>query len=417
VLVNSKPSRQLVAVLITLLAAGPAAAEIPLARANGWNLTLDGRLNTFGSFSQGDAQPSGVASWTGVEDKSASTDRITMTRMRGGFLNNVLGFNLIKQLSPDLRVTGRFATWVGVSQERSKTDNPGLDAREVYVRLEGSWGGLLAGRNLALFERGAIRLDYELQHANGLGHPCAIRTVRGGACGYAGHGLLFPAYSAGLVYNTPVLAGFQLSAGLYDPAVISDRQYERTPYPRIEAELTFDPLPGLGLFVDGLWQRIGNNADPLLNPDVAGIAAGGRVGLGPLAAGFAYYTGQGLGLYIPMENSPLFADEEGVLRKTHGYVGMVSATVDQTKIAAGAGVSRLMTTLTESEPFATLTIPRRQLGISAGFYQGFYETLTLALEYFRGNYRWYDSTDATSGAVRKNEQTVHFVNVGLTMIF
>jgi hypothetical protein len=417
VLVNSKPSRQLVAVLITLLAAGPAAAEIPLARSNGWNLTLDGRLNTFGSFSQGDAQPSGVASWTGVEDKSASTDRITMTRMRGGFLNNVLGFNLIKQLSPDLRVTGRFATWVGVSQERSKTDNPGLDAREVYVRLEGPWGGLLAGRNLALFERGAIRLDYELQHANGLGHPCAIRTVRGGACGYAGHGLLFPAYSAGLVYNTPLLAGFQLSAGLYDPAVISDRQYERTPYPRIEAELTFDPLPGLGLFMDGLWQRIGNNADPLLNPDVAGIAAGGRVRLGPLAAGFAYYAGQGLGLYIPMENSPLFADEEGVLRKTHGYVGMVSATVDQTKIAAGAGVSRLMTTLTESEPFATLTIPRRQLGISAGFYQGFYETLTLALEYFRGNYRWYDSTDATTGAVRRNEQTVHFVNVGLTMIF
>jgi hypothetical protein len=118
-----------------------------------------------------------------------------------------------------------------------------------------------------------------------------------------------------------------------------------------------------------------------------------------------------------MENSPLFADEEGVLRKTHGYVGMLSATVDQTKIAAGAGVSRLMTTITETEPFATLTIPRRQLGISAGFYQGFYETLTLALEYFRGNYRWYDSTDATSGAVRKNEQTVHFVNVGLTMIF
>jgi hypothetical protein len=358
-----------------------------------------------------------VASWTGIEDKSATTDRITMTRMRGGFLNNVLGFNLVKTLSPDLKVTGRFATWVGVSQERSKTDNPGLDAREVYLKLEGPWGGLLAGRNLALFERGAILMDYDIQHAEGLGHPCAIRTVRGGACGYAGHGLLFPAYSAGVVYNTPVLAGFQLSAGVYDPAVIPDRQYERTPYPRLEGELTFTASEILSLFLDGLWQRIGNNADPLLNPDVAGVAAGGRVALGPFTGGIAYYAGQGLGLYIPMENSPLFADEEGVLRHGRGYVAMASFALAQTKIAAGAGVSRLATTLTESEPFATLTIPRRQMGMSAGLYQGFYETLTVALEYFRGSYRWYDSTDATSGAVVKNEQSVHFVNAGLTLVF
>jgi hypothetical protein len=73
--------------------------------------------------------------------------------------------------------------------------------------------------------------------------------------------------------------------------------------------------------------------------------------------------------------------------------------------------------VTESAPFATLTIPRRQMGISAGIYQGFYDTLTLALEYFRGNYRWYDSTDASSGAIIRNEQTVHFINAGLTLVF
>src|SRR5260221_1001640 len=28
-------------------------------------------------------------------------------------------------------VTGRFSTWVGVSQDRSKLDNPSLDAREL----------------------------------------------------------------------------------------------------------------------------------------------------------------------------------------------------------------------------------------------------------------------------------------------
>jgi hypothetical protein len=405
------------AVAAMVLGAGEAAAEIPLTRAAGWSLTMDGRLNTFGSFSQGDAQPTGVANWTGIEDKAATTPHIMMTRMRGGFLNNILAFNLIKELSPTLKVTGRFGTWVGVSQERSKTDTPGLDAREVYVKLEGPWGGLLAGRNLALFERGAIQLDYDIQHGYGLGHPCAVRTARGGACGYAGHGLLFPGYNAGIVYNTPVLAGFQLSAGAYDPAVIPDRQYERTPYPRLEGELTFTAGSVLSVFVDGIWQRIGNNADPLLNTDASGVAVGGRITARALSLGGAYYRGQGLGLYVPMENSPLFSDEHGILRQTRGYLGLASLTFGQTKIAGGAGVSRLLTTMTESEPFATLTIPKQQTGVSAGVYQSFYDTLTLALEYFRGTYRWYDSTEPTSGAVVDNRQTVNFFNVGLTLIF
>jgi hypothetical protein len=399
------------------LIGGPAAAEIPLTSGNGWNLSLDGRLNTFGSFSQGDAQPSGIASWQGIEDKAATTDRIMMTRMRGGFLNNILAFTLTKELSPTLKVKGRFGTWVGVSQERSKTDTPGLDAREVYVKLEGPWGGLLAGRNLALFERGAIQLDYDIQHGYGLGHPCAVRTARGGACGYAGHGLLFPGYNAGVVYNTPLVAGFQLSIGAYDPAVIPDRQYERTPYPRVEAEVTFAFQQYLGLFLDGIWQRVGNNADPHLNTDAAGVAIGGRLTLGPLTTGLAFYQGQGLGLYIPMENSPLFSDEHGILRQTRGWVALAGVTIGNTKIAGGAGASQLYTTITETEPFPTLTIPKQQVGISAGVYHTFHGVIVVAVEYFRGTYQWYDSTDPTSGAVRENRQGVNFFNAGLTLLF
>ena len=64
-----------------------------------------------------------------------------------------------------------------------------------------------------------------------------------------------------------------------------------------------------------------------------------------------------------------------------------------------------------------MTIPKQQSGISAGIYQAFYQTLTVALEYFRGTYRWYDSTDPTSGAARQNRQTVIFFNVGLSLTF
>jgi len=119
-----------------VLTSREAAAEIPLANANGWNLTLDGRFNTFISFSKGDQQPPGIPAWSGgVEDRDAGTGSIQTTRIRSGFVENVFGFTLVKQLSANLKVTGRFAPWVGVAQERSKTDNPSVDVRDVYTLL------------------------------------------------------------------------------------------------------------------------------------------------------------------------------------------------------------------------------------------------------------------------------------------
>src|SRR5258708_3085491 len=222
-----------------LLGATRTRAEIPLTKYNDWQLTMDGRLNTFFSYSFGDAQPISVPTWQGIEDRAAGTDHIAMARIRSGFISNVLGFTVRRPLSETNTLTGRFAIWVGVSQARSKSDNPSLDAREVYMKVEGPWGGMLAGRNLALCRRGAILLDYDIEHAYGLGHPCSIRTVVGAACGHAGHGLLFPGYNAGIVYNTPELGGLQLSAGAYDPAVQPGKNIDRPPPPRGEAQTPF----------------------------------------------------------------------------------------------------------------------------------------------------------------------------------
>jgi len=45
-----------------------ASAEIPLASAKGWELSLDGRLNTFLSVAFGDALPAGEQIWQGFYD-------------------------------------------------------------------------------------------------------------------------------------------------------------------------------------------------------------------------------------------------------------------------------------------------------------------------------------------------------------
>jgi hypothetical protein len=404
-----------------LLHSGNAGAEIPLGKAKGWDVSLDGRLNTFISFSQGEAQPAGVPLWAGgVEDRDATTGNIAMTRVRSGFVTNVFGFSLVKQLVPNLKVTGRFATWVGVSQDRSKTDNPSLDAREAYMKLEGPWGKALLGRNLALFGSGGISIDYDMLHGFGLGHPCGVRRVSGGACGFAGHGLLFPGFNAGAVYTTPSLGGLELSAGLYDPAAVSERTYERTPLPRVEAQLMFRVPKYFHVYAEALWQKIGKNENKDQNPDSIGMAAGAGVTVGPLAVGGGLHMGKGLGLYVPMENSPLYSDQDGILRASRGFFGIASVKLADndlydTKIGAGAGVTQLDMTASESEPFTALNIPKQQLGISLGFYQGFNRTIVFALEYFRGQYQWYDSIDPATMDRKENTQGVNFINTGATL--
>jgi hypothetical protein len=51
-----------------------------------------------------------------------------------------------------------------------------------------------------------------------------------------------------------------------------------------------------------------------------------------------------------------------------------------------------------------------------GLYQTIFDQLTWALEYFRGQYAWYDYRDST-GNVAQPKQAVNFVNTGLTLVF
>src|SRR5436190_5955470 len=226
--------------LAALLAPRPARAEIRVAERNGWVLTTEGRLNSFMSIARGDAIPANEQNYTGLDDEQTPDHTLESARVRTGFIASVLGFDLRSQLSETVAVHGRVSLWLLASAQRSEGDEPAVDAREAFFKIEGAFGGFLAGRAMGLFSRGAILGDYELEHAYGMGHPCSTKVTSVGACGHAGFGILFPGFHAGLVYNTPVLAGLQLSAGLFDPAALNEGAYRRTPLPRAEAEATFN---------------------------------------------------------------------------------------------------------------------------------------------------------------------------------
>jgi hypothetical protein len=414
----------------TVLAERDAAAEFELASSHGWTLTSDGRVNIFLSIARGAAIPKNEQNYTGLDEEATPDNTIESSRMRTGFMMSILGFNLNKTLAPGLAVKARVGLWMLASSGRNyAADEPPVNSREVYFKIEGPWGGFLGGRAMSIFSRGAILIDYDIEHNYGLGHPCTTRSVSGGACGHSGFGVLFPGFHAGAVYNTPDLGGLQISAGLYDPSALGEGAYRRTPLPRVEAEVSFKAENHFRAFAGALWQRVSRNktvTDPVTmmdtpasqDVDATGVSYGLMATAGPVNVGFSGYFGKGLGLYTPLEDNPInIISSTGELRKQNGYYGAASLTFGETKVAGGVGISRL-TRADEDPPDTGNSItPKQQLGYSVGFYQGFNRTVVAALEYFRAETTWFDRGEPMGAdlAIVRPRQSVNFFNVGATL--
>ena len=423
--------------LTTALVHRDAAAELSIVKSNGWDLTLDGRVNGFLNYSYGDATPPAVAQWTAglFQPSDPNSGKIEEVRIRSGFVQDVLGFGLKKNVAEGYTLVARLALWMGASNEPKPVlgQQPDVEAREAYVRVDAPWGSVQAGRDLGLFGRGGILMDADIVHGTGMGFPCSTQEVLGGACGFAGHGVLFPAFNAGLLYNTPNLAGVKVTVGLYDPSVNSERNYTVTPYPRIEGQVAYNYGDMFKVFGEAMWQRLINgnpvmdmNGNPVKDAsgkpedqvaDATGVAAGAQLNVGPLQVGGSFYEGTGVTLIIPIFNTPIISDANNVLRNGLGFAGMASLTFGGTKIAGGAGVSELKLTPYEMEPYAQIVPPKQQLGISIGLYQTFWKSLTWAVEYFRGQYTWYKYQSMAGAPIVTPTQNVNFVNTGLTLVF
>ena len=256
--------------VVVMAGASAARAEIAVYENDTWKLSFDGRTAAFYSYEWGDAQPhfsletiqqnggtppamAGNLVWSSFTDTSDQRSRnvlqtgvangevcsFTTSRVHSGFVGNLLGFTARKKLSQDSAI-GRISLWWPVETDRYRGySSMSPDPRESYAKLEGPWGGLLAGRSLALHDRGGTLIDFFYVDGNAVGSPCSANG-QGPLCGFIGYGYQFPGFNAGIL-NTPLAGGFQLTAGIYDPAVIgqSTATLDILPYPRVESEATY----------------------------------------------------------------------------------------------------------------------------------------------------------------------------------
>jgi hypothetical protein len=469
----------------SLLLPRAAHADVTLVDKDGWSVFMNGRAQLFFNYNKGDGFPRPandaymnpvVAQGGGLEegdieydegaDPSVVQGRIEELRLRTGFVGNVLGFGVTKQLSETTNLTGYSAvTLYPDSTDRRKYREGRPDWRETFLRITAPWGTLTAGRTLVLFSRGATEITYLYGFKYGLGWPGSVNSKSGNGpgAGHVGFGVMGNGFGAGLAYATPSLGGLQLTAGIYDAnSYPSSAVWGRTKWPRPEAEVTYEMKIGdLGMFKvfgNGAYQKIyqsnGHN-----DATIWGTGFGGRLELGPFHLGLAGHLGKGAGLNFALEPNPAIfhiVTEEPVLQKfrdVSGYYAQAMFSPAETfDIMAGFGATSVAllpedkvdarydndgddpdndgltaegtpatprsnddTATPGNDPVMDRPI-KQQMGISAGVTVHLDDNLHLAFEYFRAMFEWYKPTHAPAG-YEAPMQKFHVANAGITYDF
>jgi hypothetical protein len=432
--------------IASVCASSVALAEVTLVKSDGgWEFSTTGRLNSFLSWAKGDNMPvaplstNGTgplyqfksAGGTGVPDTPGSSDNIYgpdgMTvightqgtvdamRVRSGFVGNVLGFGLHRNLTETTRFTGVISIWSIVeSVDRRKYFPDYGDVREGYMKLEGNWGSFLAGKALTLFDRGATEADFLYMHGYGLGYPGSI-GVSGPAAGMIGFGVLASTFSGGFVYATPHIYGVQLSVGGYDPASLVGSRLERTGAVRPEFELTVDEALGtvgkVHLFFNGTWQKLYARQQPdSFSATAEGVGFGGRVELGPVHLAAGGHTGKGLGLTFALEPSESTYSDKSELRTSRGFFGIGQVVLAKFDVNLGFGQTKVVPLADDlvanaMTGYPTYSLIYTQTGYFGAVVYHAADWLHFDADFMYADFKW------TAG----DRQKISFINAGTTV--
>lgn len=495
-----------VAVLASsFFASVPASADVTLIEKDGWTVFTNGRIQTFFNYTQGDGYPSasiedrqaidpatgapltttdadgntvpqmntgitdgnnnsvtlkggGVHPSAGLLDQEPNQGgKVQELRIRTGFVGNVIGFGVKRQVTPTLSITGYYAMTTVINTSNRRKYLPVLvDARETHATIEGSFGSLRFGRQATLYNRGATELTYLYGFAYGLGWPGNISDVGdlngNPGSAHVGFGVLANGFGGGVVYGTPNLAGLKLDVGLFDSLSFPGTLWERNRWPRPEAEMTFETpfndQMGMKLFVNGMYQKLYARDSPK-SDSLYGVGGGVRFDLNPFHIGFAGHYGKGIGLSYALDPNDIIIDDSpgenrtGDLRSFLGYYGQAMLSLGEMNllpldIHAGYGVTDVIlldtdqTDLVDDDmnpatpAFNDDSIPQKvdspgfvplktQTGISAGLTYHITDNLHAHTDVFLASFKWATITPApTDGSPAQPEQNFIVTNLGLT---
>ena len=354
---------------IASIAAVPrtAHAQLTMQMSNGWSLSFSGNVNAF------EVQSIGIDSVNSILYGIANPGEGTVNRVRTGLLPAFAVFDVKGKEGPvDLGVHFGFAPQIQTGSSCSSSggqqhDNFGcgtqagaqIDMRQVYLTVGGSWGQILAGREIGLYQRQNILTDMTL---TGVGASGGQTGAGGTTLGRIGFGYTYPNFNAQITYSTPATMDVQWSIGLFDPSALNGEgtvQANFTKIPRIETELSWTgkmgtPAAGAAsnkvmVWVGGVWQEasfagfVPSGASDSTR-SAEGADFGVKFDIGQLSIVGSGYYDEGVGTTLMFTTTAGF-DATGQGRKSFGYIGQIQFKIDpKWTVGASLGASNLLLT-------------------------------------------------------------------------
>ena len=287
--------------------------------------------------------------------------------------------------------------------------------RQVFLTVGGTWGQILAGREIGLFNRQNILTDQTLF---GIG---ATGGINGGGTtlGRIGFGYIYPQFVAQMTYSTP--AGRPDAAvDRYLPAVVARgpddaprrRRYNQTQVPRVEGELVYSSGNVKG-WVNGTAQNAKNTSN---DESKTAVGAGGglRFGNAMFSLTGSGYWGKGIGTTLQFNGvnsgggsavDGLGVGDDGELRTSYGFIGQITVTPANSKVTLAGSFGSSYLKATDGEA----AFKTENSLISGGIYYQATKSLKVVGE---GNYAW---TKNKESAADKNKTFAP--TIGLMLFF
>jgi hypothetical protein len=332
---------------LALGAANAAEAQLTMQMSNGWTFSFSGNVNAFLVYEKEDDGGTTVTPGGIVGNSSESA-----TRIRTGLLPAFAVFDAKgKEGETDLGVHFGFAPQIqcgpgnSVNGQLHDCFGAQIDMRQVYLTVGGSWGQILAGRELGLFGRQNILTDQTLFGIGATGGQLSGGTT----LGRIGFGYIYPQFKAQMTYSTAAGRPFQLSVGLFDPA--TNPPYTTIEVPRLEAEAVYSK-DNTKIWGGALLQSNKTPGDGGETATAYGLSGGVRFGGARFSLTGSGYWGSGIGTTLMFLNGTGGAGTgSDDLRDSYGGIGQVTFTPQNSKLTIGGswGISILKAADTEGE--------------------------------------------------------------------
>lgn len=368
----------LVSFALVFTAASARAQGLTMGTTNGWTFTFSGNVNAFLTYTSTSCKdPGGLSNGCGgiLGNLVPTGDAENVTRIRTGLAPGFAIFDAKgKEGNLDLGVHFGFAPEI---QNADRMHDQGgfvqvgaqIDMREAYLTAGGTWGQILAGRTVGLYQKENLLTDMTVY---GFGLSGGGASGQGTSLGHIGTGYLYPNFNAQMTYSTPSNRAGVFSVGLFDPSIVTLDAgqvappscgppcilpvYDVTSMPRLEAEYVYTKQTGttgsadkVMFYVSGLIQQAKSTNNSCCVGATSITPWGLAGGIEWNAAGWQIDASgsynDGLGTFLMFDDGTA-VDFDGKRRTSYSYLAQLQYTLKNSdwKVGASYGLNHLSQT-------------------------------------------------------------------------